>query len=224
MAMAKARTKAKAKSKTRSKTKSKPKAQSKARASAVRSASAKAASVPGWTSKMEDRYRKRLQEYVTSMTSGPYGRVIRAAIVNAEFRKQLEKNPAGVLKDNGIVPKGGSIVLVAEDRGVFPVIIPKVLIPSPEPRPSPEPWPGPEPGPRPKPTPGPDPLPGGGGRPGGIIINPGDLTSGTRAFMNDDFDTSVANDSGKHRDDTDANDVTKQADGWDPAGDPDSRD
>ena len=125
--MAKTKTKAMSKAVT----KGKPKAKTK------KSAMSEFKGIPGWSSKMEDRYRKRLQEHVRLMTSGRYARIVRAAIVNAEFRKLLEKDPAGVLKEYGVQPKGSSVMLVAEDRGVFPIVIPKILEPFPWPEPDP---------------------------------------------------------------------------------------
>lgn len=212
------------KTKAMSKAVTKVKAKRKAKAKAKKSTTNAFKGIPGWSSKMEDRYRKRLKEHVRLMTTGPYARIVRAAIVNAPFRKLLEKDPAGVLKEYGVQPKGSSVMLVAEDRGVFPIVIPKVLqsFPWPEPDPGPFPLPEPNPGPRPGPTPGPDPLPAS---PGGIIIGPGELNSGTRAFMNDDFDTrGVRNDAGKHSDGNDQTDIAKASDGRDPTGDPDNKD
>jgi hypothetical protein len=209
--------------KTKTKAMSKGVTKGKPKAKAKKSAMSEFKGIPGWSSKMEDRYRKRLEEHVRLMTTGRYARIVRAAIVNAEFRKWLEKDPAGVLKEYGVQPKGNSIMLVAEDRGVFPIVIPKVLepFPWPEPDPGPFPLPEPDPGPRPGPTPGPDP-----GRPGGIVVGPGELSSGTRAFWNDDRDIrGLRNDRGKHSDEgNDQTDIAKASDGTDPTGDPDYRD
>jgi hypothetical protein len=58
-----------------------------------------------------------------------------------------------VLKEYGVQPKGNSIMLVAEDRGVFPIVIPKVLEPYPWPEPDAGPFPSPEPDPGPRPGP-----------------------------------------------------------------------
>ena len=91
--------------------------------------------IPGWSPEMEELYRKRIQERVEAMTTGPFSRIIRTAIVNPSFRQRLEDDPAAVLKENGFEPKGESIVLVQEDRGVFPIVIPKVLKPYPFPEP-----------------------------------------------------------------------------------------
>jgi hypothetical protein len=139
--------------------------------------------IPGWSPEMEELYRKRIQEKVEAMTTGPFSRIIRTAIVSPSFRKRLESDPAGVLKEHGLKPKGESIVLVPEDRGVFPVVIPKVLEPFPFPLPEP-----PRPGQGPRPRPGPDPDPGGVPVPGGIDVGDDELLSGTRALMKDDFD------------------------------------
>ena len=170
--------------------------------------------IPGWSPEMEELYRKRIAERVQAMTTGPFSRLIRTAIVSPSFRKRLESDPAGVLKEHGLKPKGDSIVLVQEDRGVFPIVIPKVL----QPYPLPDPLPGddprpPRPGQGPRPSPGPDPDPGG------IDVGDDELLSGTRAFMQDDSNISTRADK---TDMQDNRDIT--ADSTDPQGDPESRD
>src|SRR5439155_18056733 len=153
---------------------------------------------------------------VEAMTTGPFSRIIRTAIVSPSFRKRLENDPAGVLKEHGLKPKGESIVLVPEDRGVFLIVIPKVLEPFPFPLPEP-----PRPGRGPRPRPGPDPDPGGVPLPdpGGIDVGDDQLLSGTRAFMKDDFDIASPADKADNRDNRD---IT--ADNTDPRGDPETRD
>ncbi|MFO1316831.1 MAG: hypothetical protein U1F58_14630 [Burkholderiales bacterium] len=190
--------------------------------------------IPGWSPEMEELYRKRLHELVADMTSGPFARIVRAAIVNPAFRKRLERDPAGLLKEHGLEAKGSRLVVVAADRGEFPIVLPKVLVPNPEPgprpgpvpdpRPGPDPGPGPGPGGSPRPRPGPDPLPGGPIP--GIDVGDHQLTSGSHALNNDDWNVRGArNDSGKHSDEgADQKDVAKASDGNDPTGDPDTRD
>jgi hypothetical protein len=176
--------------------------------------------IPGWSPEMEERYRKRIQENVEAMTTGPFARMIRTAIVSPSFRKKLENDPAGVLKEYGLKPKGESIVLVPEDRGVFPIVIPKVLKPFPLPDPLPGQNPRPRPGQGPRPRPGPDPDPGNiDPNPGGIDVGDDELFSGSRAYENDDWDISSRADK---TDNQDNKDIT--ADSTDPRGDPESRD
>src|SRR5262245_32072509 len=130
--------------------------------------------IPGWTAEMERLFRKRIQEHTKSMLTGKLARIVRTAIVNPKFRRALESDPAGMMKEYGLQPKADTIIRVPEDRRVFPIIIPKVVSPPPRPRPQPTP-----PGPRP----GPDPLPGEPGLPvkpvppGGIDVGDGDLFS-----------------------------------------------
>jgi hypothetical protein len=162
--------------------------------------------IPGWSPEMEELYRKRIQERVEAMTTGPFSRIIRTAIVSPSFRKRLEDDPAAVLKEQGFKPKGESIVLVQEDRGVFPIVIPKVL----EPFPLPDPLPGEDPRPRP----GPDPDPGG------IDVGDDQLLSGTRAFSQDDSD--IYSRADRATDNQDNRDQTYDSN--DPSGDPESRD
>jgi hypothetical protein len=171
--------------------------------------------IPGWSPEMEELYRKRIQEKVEAMTTGPFSRLIRTAIVSPSFRKKLENDPAGVLKEYGLKPKGESIVLVPEDRGVFPIVIPKVLkpFPFPEPRPGQGPIPEPRPGQGPRPRPGLDPDPGG------IDVGDDELFSGSRAKETDDWDIYSKADKSDMQDNKD---IT--ADSTDPRGDPETKD
>lgn len=176
--------------------------------------------IPGWTLQMEELFEKQIEDYVAAVKSGPLARIIRAAIVNEGFRSELENDPTSVLKERGLEPKGESVVVVSEDKGVFPIIIPRVVIPGHLPNPKPDPAPNPDPFPGPGPEPQPDPSP--------IDVCDDDLSSGTVALFNDDFDVrGVRNDSGVKPSDngTDGSqDITNASDGRDPTGDPDSRD
>ncbi len=164
--------------------------------------------ITGWNAEMEAIFQKRLQEMVSDLSSGPMARIVRAAMVNADYRKMLEDDPAGVLADNGISLSGANVVVVSMDRDDFPVLIPRVVRPcapmSPTTQPVPESGQGPAKG----------------------DICDDDLSSGSVALFNDDFDTQgLRNNRGQVKDGNDSRDFGKMSDGSDPTpADPDSRD
>ena len=86
-------------------------------------------SIEGWTPELELLFTKRIQEHGSNLDAPVYGKAVRRAVIDPQFRAELERDPVRVLKELGVTVPAERINVVVDSEEVFNLVIPKVIRP-----------------------------------------------------------------------------------------------